>query len=214
MLPAFVSTYFQRAGDAGGSGWACAGRGLALGGIVSAGFLTSFALLGLLFGLVGSAVARYVPWVAVAVGALLVAVGIWSLLRPALAPSLGGRAARWLRVRPGPGLRPFFVYGMLYAVCAAACVLPIFMAVMVQSFLTAGPLEGALNFLAYGWGMSVVMLAFSVALALSKTGLRAWLPRAAGWVQRLSGAFLVLAGGYVLYYLLIYGEYWRDLLGV
>ncbi|MFQ5795323.1 MAG: cytochrome c biogenesis CcdA family protein [Candidatus Bipolaricaulia bacterium] len=213
MLPAYISTYLGRADVGAGAWWARGGQGLALGAVVSAGFLTSLAGLGMLFGLIGSAIGRYLPWIAVLIGLFIVIMGIVMLVRPSFSPSLGGVAGRWLRPKAGQGLRSFYLYGIVYAICAAACTLPIFLSVMMQTFISGSVFNSLLNFLAYGWGMSVVMLLFSILLAYSKGVVYKLFAPITHWVQRASGGFMILAGGYVLYYLLIYGRYLDELVG-
>lgn len=212
MLPAYVSVYLGRSDARADSWWARGGQGLRLGAVVSAGFLTSFAVLGALFGIIGSAIGRYLPWLAVLIGLFIVILGIVILVRPSSSPSLSGIVGRWLQPKAGQGLRSFYLYGMVYAICAAACSLPIFLSVMIQTFIRGGIVSSLLNFGAYGWGMSIVMLLFSVLLAYSKGMVHTIFARFTRWIQRASGVFMILAGGYVLYYLLIYGRYLDDLL--
>jgi len=69
------------------------------------------------------------------------------------------------------------------------------------------------HFAAYGWGMSLMMLGFGVLLAYAKGVVQRVFRSMGTWVRRASGAFMIVAGGYVLYYLLIYGRYLDDLLG-
>lgn len=214
MLPAYISTYLGQVGTTHHDvWWQRGGQGLLLGLVVSAGFLTSFAALGLIFGLIGSAIGRYLPWVAIMVGFFIITMGIVMLFNPSFTPSLGGIAGRWFRPKSGKGLGSFYGYGMVYAVCAAACTLPIFLSVMMQTFVSGGLLGGILNFLAYGLGMSLMITLFSLALAYSKGLVYKLFPHIIRILHRLSGIFMILAGGYVLYYLLIYGRYLDDLLG-
>lgn len=181
--------------------------------MASAGFLTCFAGLGVLFGFIGSAIARYLPWLAVLSAILIVITGIWMLVHRTFSLSLGGLASRWFRLRTGQGLRSFYLYGIMYAICSASCSLPIFLAVMMQTFISGGIARSLLNFLAYGWGMSAMMVLLSLILAYSKGAVYKLLSPVSYWVQRASGLFMIVAGGYVLYYLLIYGRYLEDLSG-
>jgi len=215
MLPAYISTYLGQSGVHTNkvSWWVRTVQGLSLGAIISAGFLTSFAGLGLLFALIGSTIGRYLPWVAVLVGVFIVIVGAVMLIRPSFSPSLGGIAGRWFRLNSDQSLWSFYFYGVIYAVCAAACTLPIFLSVMMQTFISGGVMSSLLNFFAYGWGMSAMMLLFSVLLVFAKGMVYRLFAPITQWVQRASGAFMILAGGYVLYYLLIYGRYADGLFG-
>lgn len=215
MLPAYVSLYFAQEERNPSLWWARGLQGLALGGVISAGFLTSLGMLGLIFALIGSAIGRYLPWVAVAVGAGIALTGLLLLVRPSLSLSLGAVMGRWLplKAKTDGSLGSFYFYGLFYAICASACTLPVFLAVMTQTFLSGGLASGLLHFAAYGWGMSVMMLLFSVLLAYSKHVVYRIFHSMGHWVARASGAFMIVAGGYVLYYLLIYGRYLDELLG-
>lgn len=215
LLPTYISLYLAREETGATSWWARGLQGLSLGGVISAGFLTSLGGLGLAFALIGSAIASYLPWMAVLVAVVIVLSGVVMLVRPGFSLSLGGVAVRWLspKAKMNGGLLSFYTYGLFYAVCAAACTLPIFLAVMMQTFIAGGVWNSLLNFAAYGWGMSVMMLLFAVLLAYSKGVVYRVFRSMGGWVKRASGVFLIAAGGYVLYYLLIYGRYLDDLLG-
>ncbi len=215
LLPTYVSLYFAREETNLASWWTRGLQGLALGGVISAGLLTSLGVLGLVFALIGSAVARYLPWVAVSVGLGILLTGILLLWRPSFSLSLSGAAGRWFtpKAETEGGFLSFYVYGLFYAICASACTLPIFLAVMTQTFTSGGVVGGLLHFAAYGWGMSVMMLLFALLLAYSKGAVYRVFHTLGHWVKRASGAFMILAGGYVLYYLLIYGRYLDDLLG-
>lgn len=212
MLPAYVSAYLGKT-ELPTSWWAKGKQGLALGGITSAGFLTSFLILGILFSLVGTTIARFVPWFAVFIGVGIVISGIVMVIKPNLSFSFGGIASKWFRPTLGNNLYSFYFYGLIYAVCAAACTLPIFLSVMMQTFINNGIMGSLVNFIAYGWGMSIMMLAFSITIVYSKGAISRFFPIMTRIIHRISGVFMILAGGYVLYYLLIYGRYLDDLMG-
>lgn len=212
MLPAYISTYLSKQETNRRSFWWRGKQGLYLGLIVSAGFLTSLAILGALFGAIGSIVARYLPWVAVAIAFFIIVAGAIILIKPAFTFSLSHLISKWYRPKTDQGLISFYGYGIIYSVCAAACTLPIFLAIMTQTFVNGGMFGGMLNFLAYGFGMSFMMILLSLSLAFSKTVAVRIFPKAVQKMQRISGFLMILAGGYVLYYLLFYGRYLDDLL--
>ena len=54
--------------------------------------------------------------------------------------------------------------------------------------------------LTYGAGMALVLTALTVTLALARGGLLAGLRQVLPYVDRVAGAFLVLAGLYLVYY--------------
>lgn len=107
------------------------GRGLALGALVTAGFLLVFVLAGVLVTLGTGSLARVFSWATVAVGAVLVVLG----LRLYLGRGVSLRQA----TRMAGSYRALFVYGVAYAPAALGCTLPIFLIAMGAA-LGAGPL--------------------------------------------------------------------------
>lgn len=85
MLPAYVSYYVGR--DAGHTH---PGRGLTAGLLLSLGTLGVFTLMGLVITTLGTAVARFVPWLALLVAVLLLVAGVATLLGRAPAVLIGG----------------------------------------------------------------------------------------------------------------------------
>lgn len=194
MLPSILSYYLGSAG-AGRRGTARLGEGLAVGLVVTAGFVLLFGTAGIAVALGARAVVEIVPWVTIGVGAALIALGGWLL------------AGRHLVVRI-PGFRPsvestyrsMFLFGIAYAVGSLSCTLPVFL-VVVSSALATGSVLGTVGvFLAYGLGMSTVLMLLCAGTAgfreLVVRAVRPLLPH----IGRISGALLVLGGGYVVYY--------------
>lgn len=92
----------------------------------------------------------------------------------------------------------FVLFGALYAVAATACVVPVFLAVAVQS-LTLSPAGTVGVFAAYAGSFGLLMTAVTVATAV---GYGVGAGRLAGYVDRattLAGVLLVLAGVGQLY---------------
>jgi hypothetical protein len=85
--------------------------------------------------------------------------------------------------------------------------------VVVGSALTAGGFRvGLAQFVSYAAGMAVVLLGLTVALALLKHGMIAWLKRVVPHVQRAAAVLLFLAGSYIVFYWLVEGELLRSIL--
>lgn len=190
-------------------------QGLALGAAVSAGFMTVFAALGIVFSWVGSALAHLMPWIASLVGVGLIVLGVFLLLGQS--PTLPFHPEAWLRLnRPPPregrgrgghsdgtGLGFYYTYGIGYALASVSCTLPIFMVVVAQAF-AVGPLNGTVHFLAYGLGMALMMLTLSFLVALSKAFVDRALRPLTRYIPTVGALVLIAAGGYLIYYNLIY----------
>ena len=198
MLPSFVA-YYLGADEAGFGETPVPARllqGLAVGLTVTLGFLLVFSMVGLVLGLGGRALLRWLPWAALAVGIGLVLLGVRLLLGKAVVislPSLVGNVRR-------RGFRPMFLYGIGYAVASLSCTLPIFLVVVGGSLAAVGLVAAIATFVAYGLGMGTVLMALAVGAAVFRglvaQRLRVLLP----CVERLSALLLVAAGGYLIYY--------------
>ncbi|MGQ0803046.1 MAG: cytochrome c biogenesis CcdA family protein [Actinomycetota bacterium] len=199
MLPAYLS-YFLGIESGASPGRSPVGRALTTGGAVSAGFVVVFALAGSLVSAGIRSFLDYVPWMAIVIGVALVGLGVALLagrhVRVAL-PQLDRRAE-------GRGLRSAFVFGISYAIASLSCTLPVFLTAVVSTVTRANFVSGVISFLAYGLGMSVLLVALTLALALAKDSLVRHLKRAVRHVERAAGALLVVAGGYIVYYWVFY----------
>ncbi len=196
MLPAYLS-YFMGLDDdqaAPASAAGGIGRGLLVGAVVSAGFLTVFGLAGILITLGVQAVVEMLPWAAMIVGVGVVGLGIAMLggfeMRAVL-PKLG-------RASEGRQLRGVFLFGVSYAVASLSCTLPVFLIVVAGAIPQLGFVAGVATFLVYGIGMSTLLLVVTLALAVGKGAVIGWLRRSSQYVNRIAGGILILAGTYIV----------------
>lgn len=194
ILPAFFLSYL-RAPDAG---QAAAGHRVIQALLAGAAMTAAFALV---FGAVGAGMAAgatllmgAMPWATLAVGAVLVGLGILSL------------AGRPISVRlPGPlaakgGYRAPFLFGAAYAIASLSCTAPVFLSVVGASLAGSGPLARAGMFLAYAAGMGTMLTGLSLGAVLARGGMHAAFRRLAPYISRVSGGFLLAAGAYLIYY--------------
>lgn len=188
MLPAYVSYYVGR-----DEGHTHPGRGLTAGLLLSLGTLGVFTLMGLVITTLGTAVARFIPWLALLVAVLLLVAGVATLLGRAPAVVIGsGRQA------PVKGSPSSFV-GFGYGLASLGCTLPIFM-IVVSSVFSTDFLSGFLAFIAYGAGMGLILTGISLAVALGKTAVLRWVRAAGPLLKYLGGFGLLVAGSYLIYY--------------
>lgn len=196
MLPAYLGYFMGLEDGDAASGPNSLGRALRIGGIVASGFLLVFGVVGVLVTLGMRSIISAVPWAAIVVGVGIAVLGI-AMLRgyePKLSLPAPGR------VREGRGATAVFLFGVSYAVASLSCTLPIFLAVVAGAIPNSTLLGGLLLFVVYGLGMSLVLVAVTVALALGRQRLVGRLRRSAAYVNRVSGAVLVLAGGYIVWF--------------
>ncbi|MGH9053267.1 MAG: cytochrome c biogenesis CcdA family protein [Acidimicrobiia bacterium] len=192
MLPAYLSYFLglDEPGEAGGR--ATVARALVVGGIVSAGFLVVFGVVGALVTVGLRWVITLVPWAALLIGAGLVLLGLAMLAgyQP---------VARLPKVRGG-ARSSAFLFGVAYAVASLSCTLPIFLTVVAGTITQVDFLSGLVTFLVYGLGMSLVLVSVTLALAMGKRTLVGWLRRSARYLNRVAGSILVVAGAYIVFF--------------
>ena len=195
MLPAYLSYFIGLDDDAADRGGRVL-RAIASAGAVSLGFLAVFATLWIPINAGVTAIYEVMPWLTLVIGALLVVLGIAMLAgwKPVvLLPRLdrGGRSRRF---------GSMVLFGVSYAIASLGCTLPVFLIVVAGTVERANPLSGALAFVTYCLGMTVVLMTVSVALALARDGLVRRLRELTRFVDRASGGLLVAVGVYLVWY--------------
>lgn len=178
LLPGYVGYYVSREdADLGGA--------VVRGGAAAAGALVVLAGVTALLFTAGAAVVSRLTLLEPVVGVALVFLGaLFALGRaPTLHLQLPQRRA---------SVGGFAVFGGVYALAAAGCVVPVFVGVVTQSLtLSAG--RAAVALLAYALAAAVPLAAVTVLGALGSDAFRD-LSRHVGSVQRVAGVVMVLAG--------------------
>src|SRR6516165_10357690 len=198
MLPAYLLLVVrgQRSGER--RGLAAVGRAVVATFGMALGFFTVFGLFGALTISAAATVQRYLPYATVVIGVVLVALGVWLLW---------GRELTALTPRPlGPRWAPtarlwsMFGYGVSYAIASLSCTIGPFLAVTAAGLRSGSVRTGVLVYLAYVVGLTLVVGVLAVAAATASSALIERLRRILPFVNRISGALLVLVGLYVGYY--------------
>jgi cytochrome c biogenesis protein CcdA len=196
MLPAYLVLVIR--GERTPTGLAAVGRALAATAGMGLGFLTVFGVFGALTISAGATVQRYLPYLVVVIGIVLVALGIWLLLGrelTLLSPRLpGGQRA------PTARLGSMYGYGVSYAIASLSCTVGPFLAVTAAGLRRGSPIGSASVYLAYIAGLTLVVGVLAVAAALASSAMVNRLRRLLPYVNRISGALLVIVGLYVGYY--------------
>lgn len=174
------------------------GRALAATAAMAAGFVVAFGIFGLLTVSLASTVQSYLPFATVVIGIALVALGVWLLMgRELVMPTWFRRGARWA---PTAALGSMFGYGVSYAIASLSCTVGPFLAVTGASLRGGTFLGGMAVYLAYAAGITLVVGALAVAAAFANSAVIEWMRFVLPWVNRLSGALLIVVGLYVGYY--------------
>jgi cytochrome c-type biogenesis protein len=179
-----------------------ASSALAVGGLVSVGFVAVFVASGILVSAGLRAVISWIPWLAAVVGVGLVGFGVAQLRgrHPfARLPGVCGRANR------GSSPLGLVAFGVSYGIASLSCTLPIFISLVAGTVTTGSLGEAALVFGAYGLGMSLVVIVVTLVVSAGRDRvvaairpLSARLSTISGWVMIAAGAFIVWYWGTVL----------------
>jgi len=195
MLPAYLTLVID---PQGGSQLTAVGRALAATAAMALGFLAVFGSFGLLTVSVASTVQRYLPYVTLAIGVVLLGLGIWLVSgREIRMPNMVGSSGRWA---PTARLGSMFGYGVGYAIASLSCTIGPFLAVTGSSLRSGSPARGVLVYLAYAAGIALVVGVLAVAVALASSSMVDRMRTVLPYINRISGLILIVVGIYVAYY--------------
>lgn len=170
-------------------------RAVVVGSVVSFGFFIVYGVLAGVTAAVGSQLLGSVSLLELVVGVVLLVVGTAT----ALGYDLPTPTVQLPERRRSVG--GFLAFGVLYAAAAAGCTAPIFVGISLQAVAT-GPASALATFGAYAAGMSLLMVAVTVAAALGRDALLGRLRAHTALVERAMGVLLALAGLVQLYFFL------------
>jgi cytochrome c biogenesis protein CcdA len=172
------------------------GKSLVLGSMATVGFVAIFALVSLLVGAGGGALAATFPFGGLVIGIALAVLGGRLALSGQSLEILAASQALG-RVSLGNNPRSLVLFGIGYAICSLSCTLPIFL-VVAGSALAAHGLGGrATQTVAYGLGKGSVLTVVIVAAAFFQTAVARFIRALVPYVHRLAAAFLLGAGIFI-----------------
>lgn len=198
MLPAYLSYFLglENARDGEQRADATILRALAVGTTMTAGFVAVFGVLGLVLDPILSSITDKLPWVTIVLGIVLVVLGIRLLMGREITVQLP-------KISKGPEGRELgsvFVFGISYALVSLSCTLSLFIAAISTVIDQQNFIVGMGAFIAYALGMGLVLIVLTLAIALARQGIVRSMRGVLPYINRISGALLVLAGLYVAYY--------------
>lgn len=194
MLPAYIAYYLPRDADRVEGTGARLARGVGGGLLASAGAFAVLLLIGALAVGIGAPFKQRVAWLELVGGLIVIGLG--------LAMVLGRGPSLKVALRPSQKRSAWSLagFGALYAATASSCVAPVLLAVLFPAFSAESPVDGLVQVGAYAAGMSILLLAASVAIALSQERLVKATRRLVPHVEKLAGSLLIAAGAYLIWY--------------
>lgn len=198
MLPGYLTLVVRGRTTAGAPG--AVGRALLATAAMAAGFVLVFGAFAALTVAAASTVQRYLPYATVLIGVALLVLGCWLLAGRhlgLLVPSSLTHNPRW---GPTARLGSMFGYGAGYAVASLTCTVGPFLAVTGAGFRSGTVMHGVAVFGSYAAGFTLIVGVLAVATALASTVVVDRMRRIVPYVNRISGALLIVVGAYVSYY--------------
>lgn len=192
LLPAYLAVFL-------GSEPAPAGtrllRALRASLAMTGGFVTVFAVVGIVVATGVHLVVAWVPWFTAALGLALLAAGVFGV---------GGREMRMpviaLPFRSGRGMLAMVGYGSAFAATSLGCAFPLFAAAVAPSATTTSALDTTAAALSYALGMGLFVTACSVLAALLGAEAVRVAGRYARHLPRAASALMLFVGIYLLAY--------------
>lgn len=199
MLPAYLSFFVASEADSD-QGTASEGnpvvRALLVTAAMTVGFIVVFGLAGVALKGASLTVGEWTPYFTIAIGVLLMVIGVATLAGRALKINLpvlqrGGQDR---------SLASMVAFGASYATVSISCTLGIFLSAVSSSFSDGNILSGLVASVAYAFGMGLVIGVLTVSLALAREGIVRRVRAMMRYLNRITGILLVMTGAYVAYY--------------
>lgn len=162
---------------------------------VSSGFLAVFVVVGVVSRLFTQWIEQNAKYAALVIGVAIIATGVRMLSgwKPRLFSPQGVSTVD----RTWPSM---FLYGVVYAVASIGCTIGFLTTAVFGSFSVHGVASGVVSVVLYGLGMSLLVTALTVTLAVARQGLLASLRRVLPVVNTLSALFMIATGAYLAWY--------------
>lgn len=176
-------------------------RALVVSGATSAGFISVFLVVGTISRLLTQWIEQQAKYAGLVIGLGLMAMGIAMLSgwkpRSGLLQRRGTALAGDHRQRT---VGSMFLFGVAYAVASIGCSLAFLTTAIFGGISTTGFVSGVTSIVLYGVGMSLLVMALTVTLALAQGGLLRGLRRLMRHVDRVAAAFIFATGAYLAWY--------------
>ncbi len=186
LLPGYVGYYVASVEDEVSLGGA-----LARGSAAGLGAAAVFAGIAIVVATIGRTILNQMRYLEPLVGIALIALGLMLLLdrMPTLHVQLPGRRASVIG---------FGLFGAGYAIAAAGCFAPVFVAVLIEA-MTLSFAGSVLTIGAFAAGMAGLLLASTVAIAIGHDIGAGTIPKYTDRVKPIAGVVVIAAGVYQLY---------------
>ena len=163
---------------------------------MTVGFIAVFTGFGLLAAPLAASLHGVLPWLTIAIGLSVAALGGWLLA----GRSIYLRLPMFRADVHGGSVWGAMLYGVAFAIASLSCTIGPFLALVVAAFQLDSVAAGVGAFTVYALGMGTVVAVVSVAVALTRQAAVRSARRAYGALSRFSGGLMLVTGLYVAWY--------------
>ena len=175
-----------------------------LGIVAALGVISFFIILSIIFIVVGKGITPYLGYLAPAIGIFLIIMGLILFAGYTFKSSLIQKVLDKFKSKDVRSKRNIYLFGAGYGAVSLGCTLPLLFALIITPFSQGKFLTVFLSLLVYALAMSVLMMAVTYLVAWSEKTLLAKLVKSTATIKKLSGIALIIIGGYLVYYNIIY----------
>jgi len=195
LLPGYVLAFISRNPNSGSQLSARLGRGLKLASLSIIGILIIYSIAGAMIVLAGQFLKEYMKWITIAMGTILIVLGILLVLGKSISFSFNiqNSNAKTEAIEA-------FLFGISYAIGALGCLFPLFLIVATQAMAAETVWEGSSYILAYFAGISGMMVLTILLAIFAKDFLLKNLRKILPYIEKVTAILLIIAGVYVIYY--------------
>lgn len=193
LLPGYVTYYVSKGEDKNLSNLKKVFKGFKFGFFTILGFFTIYGGAGFLIILFGQFIKRFIPWIAILFGIILIFLGIIMLFGKHFSFNLNFFKIKNER-------NSLYLFGTAYSVASLGCVFPLFLTILLQGLLNNNFFYSFLPLLAYIFGISLVMIITTILIIFFRDFFSRKLRKLLPYFYYISAFVLIVAGFYMLYY--------------
>ncbi len=199
MIPAYIGFYIKSNED---KSWKKIYLGLFRGIALALGFSTIFIIFAIIIFVFGNIIINVIPVITVFIGIIIICLGISTLINRGLSLNIFHQFQSDVdkKVKKNNNILSIYLFGLLYGLVSLGCSFPLFISVVLSTFIEKNYFNTIVVGLSYLAGVFLISLLLSFLLAVSNTFIEDKLFRYRKFVNKIAGVIMILAGLYIIYY--------------
>ena len=181
-------------------------RVLSVGLYSAIGMLSFYALIGLIFSLLGSVFFPYLQTLQYVFAVIIIALGIIMVKNMSIRLPFQKTVSSLFagKVYESVGFKSYYLFGFGYGLAIMGCVAPVVSALLIFPFIVGNFSLGISAFVSYGLAQAVMLTIFAWTTVFSEKNIFEKALKSSGKMKKLSGIGLIVAGIILLIYYLFF----------